>query len=305
MLSTTESRNLYGKLTNNESTDNLSLGDTLITSETKRLIAKIGGNLLETEAVGTTIANIQTYQLPNRLKKLKGVTITEGTTIWPVYESPSIKHWQEINSTGTSWTSDIPSWYRIFNRQIKFNPIPASSANVITYTFDKRYAEQGIADYTVGSIGTATQGTTTVMGNASGSTTAWTDSLEGRFILITKTNNSNSGDGEWYEISRISNATTMILRAPFEGQNIVNGTAIYTIGEIAPLPDGFHELPVYRATETYWAKNDQNRVAYFTNKAKQLEDELFNANLATDNVVAEETDEIITENPNLFIRNVG
>ena len=304
MLSYTEQRNLYGNLTNNNSTDNLNLGDTLITSETKRLIAKIGGNLLETEAVGTTVANIQTYQLPNRLKKLRGVTITEGTTIWPVYESPSITHWQQINSTGTSYTSDIPSWYRIFNRQIKFNPIPASSANVITYTFDKRYIEQGVADYAVGSIGTAVQGTTTIQGNFNGSTTVWTDSMEGRFILITKTNNSNSGDGEWYEVRTISNATTMILRAPYEGQNITNGTAIYTIGEIAPLPDGFHELPVYRAAETYWAKNDQNRVAFFTNKAALLESELFGANLASENVVAEDTGRDI-ENPNLYVRDIG
>lgn len=304
MLSYTESRNLYGKLTNNESADNLAVGDSLIAAETKRLIAKISGNLLETEAVGTTVANQQTYQLPNRLKKLRGVTITEGTTIWPIYESPSLDHWQQINSTGTSYTSDIPYWYRIFNRQIKFNPIPASSANVITYTFDKRYIEQGVADYAVGSIGTATQGTTTIQGNFNGSATGWTDSMEGRFILITKTNNTNSGDGEWYEVRTISNATTMIIRAPYEGQNVVNGTAIYTIGEIAPLPDGFHELPVYRSAETYWSKNDQARASLMGGIATRLEGELFAANLASENVVAEDISRDI-ENPNLYVRDIG
>lgn len=306
MLSFTEQRNLYGKLTNNESPDNLILGDTLITSETKRLIAKIGGNLLETEAAGTTVANKQTYPLPNKVKKLRGVTVTDGTTVWPVTESPSLKHWNELNSSGTSYTSDIPVWYRISGRKIKFWPIFASSANVITYNFDKRVVENTIADYTIGSIGTATGGTTTIMANtASGTTTAWTDSMNGRFILINKANNANTGDGEWYEISNITNATTLILATPYEGQNIVNGTAVYTIGEVSPLPDGFHELPVYRAAEIYWGKNDQIRAGLMKVSADRLENELLGANLATENVIAEDFDKDKSENPNFYIRSTN
>src|SRR3990167_3332622 len=91
MLTRDEQRNLYGNLTNNDSASNLTLGDTLIASETNRLIAKIGGNLLETEQVGTTIADNQSYRLPNRLKKLRGVTVNQGATIWPVRESPDRK----------------------------------------------------------------------------------------------------------------------------------------------------------------------------------------------------------------------
>ena len=305
MLSYTEQRNLYGKLTNNESSSNLSLGDTLITSETKRLVAKLGGNLLETEAVGTTVANRQTYQLPNRLKKLRGVTVQQGSTVWPLEESPSLDHWHALNSTGTSFTSDIPVWYRLSGRQIKIWPIPASSANVITYNFDKRVIENAVADYTVGSVGTATGGTTTIMANTSGTATGWTDSMEGRFILVSKSNNANTGDGEWYEISRVSNSTTMILTAPYEGQNIVSGTAVYVIGEVSPLPDGFHELPVYRSAEIYWGKNDEVRADRMRITADRLENELFAANLASQDVVAEDFDRDNFENPNLFIRSTN
>ena len=305
MLSFTESRNLYGKLTNNESSSNLSLGDTLITSETKRLIAKIGGNLLETEAVGTTVANQQAYQLPNRLKKLRGITIQEGSTIWTLGESPSLEHWNEINSAGTSYIS-TPIWYRIFGRKIKLCPIPSSSANVITYNFDRRVVENSVADYSVGTVGTATAGTTTIMANtASGTTTAWTDSMEGRFILVSKSNNSNTGDGEWYEISKVSNATTIVLTTSYEGQNIVNGTAVYVLGEVSPLPDGFHELPVYRSAEIYWGKNDEARKTAMQTTADRLESELFAANLATQDVVIEDFDENNFENPNLYTRSIN
>lgn len=304
MLSNSEQRDLYGKLTNNESSTNLTLGDTLITSETKRIIAKIGGNLLESEATGTTVANTQTYRLPNRVKKLRGITVQQGTTIWPLTESPSITHWNELNSAGTSYAADTPIWYRAFGRSVKFWPIPASSANVINYQFDKRYVENSVLDYTVGSIGTATQGTTVIQGNASGSTTAWTDSMEGRFILINKTNNVNSGDGEWYEIRAVSNATTLILQTPYDGQNIVNGTAIYTIGEIAPLPDGFHELPVYRAAEIYWSKNNEVRAGLMRGIADRLEEELENANEETTDVVISDEDGGL-DNPNNYVSNIG
>jgi hypothetical protein len=125
--------------------------------------------------------------------------------------------------------------------------------------------------------------------------------MAGRFIRITESDTANKGDGEWYEISSVASATSLTLVKPYTGTAISAGNAAYTIGQMPPLPDGYHELPVYRAVAHYYAKNDQERSAYF----KGLADELY-AQLetefgsATESVVIEDANEG-RENPNLFI----
>lgn len=304
MLSRTEQRNLYGKLTNNESSSNLSLGDTLIDSETRRIISKVDSNLLHDVTTGTTIANVQNYPLPGNLKKLRSVTIDQGTTRWPVLESPNRDHWNELNIVSpTSYTSNVPVYYYIIGREIYIWPTPGTASQTIIYDYDKKLNEQMADDYTVGSIATVTTGSTNILANTSGTSLLWTDSMAGRYLQITKTNNANSGDGEWYEIKEVSNATTIVLKTNYQGQAITSGTATYIIGEISPLPDGFHELPVYRAAEIYWSKNNEIRAGLMRDIADRLESELKNANEETTNVIINEDVERV--NGNNYPRNIG
>lgn len=298
MLTYTSSRNLYGKLTNNESSANLLLGDTLINAETRRLLRKLGSKALERTTTFATGTSVQYYAKPARMKKIKNITITTGTTKWPIKESPTREHWDKLNQT-TGYTSSIPEWFYSRANDIGFWPIPANNTGTVEIVFDILQKDLGIPDYSTGTITTATNGTTQIIGSG----TNWTSNLAGLFLRISGTAvASNIGDHEWYEISSVTNGTTLVLARNYEGANISSGTATYVIGQVSLLPDGYHELPVYRATSIYYSKIDQNRYQLFKSMADSMESELFaDAGSDTMNVSIEETDELETTNPNLQI----
>lgn len=296
MLTYTGQRNLYGQLTNNQQTANLSLGDTIIQLVTRNLVRKLSGNLLKRSATGTTVASTQKYDIPARVKKLRQVTITVGGNAYPVKFVPSEDFWAKLNET--TYTSDIPIWARILNGQIYFWPTPASSSNTITYIYDIMQKDLTIADYTTGSIVSIANGAKAVIGTG----TSWTSQMAGRWIRITDSDTANTGDGEWYEIASVTDTTHLTLSKNYTGTSIAAGTAAYTIGQVSILPDGYHELPVFRAVQVYYSKIDQNRFAYFKNLADNLEADLIadHGNETTSPVV-EEGDEEDIENPNLYI----
>lgn len=97
--------------------------------------------------------------------------------------------------------------------------------------------------------------------------------MAGRYILITDSNTANTGDGEWYEISSVTNATTLVLVNGYNGTSIAAGSAAYTIGQMSFLPDGYQELPIYRALVNYFTTYQDE-----TDKAKMykvMADELY------------------------------
>ena len=305
MLTFTGQRNLYGELTTGTANiDNLNFGDRIINAETRRLVSKMSDNLLHRTYTGSAVINQQFYEIPNRLKKVRGVTFTIGSNVQYVRKVPNRRFWDQLNtSTATAYTSDFPEWFYPIRRTAGFWPTPSSGSAVITWDGDARHIDLTIADYTTGTITTATSGTTRIVG----SSTSWTDPMKGRYLSINKSNTNNSdGDGDYYEIASIVDASNLDLSKPYQGESITGGAATYLIGEVSELPDGFHELPVYKGAEFYYSKSDQVRKEYFKGLADNLEDELFNANDPTDDVVVEETDEYDTpNNPNNFPRSIG
>jgi len=302
-LTYTGQRNLYGDLTTGtNNSDNLTLGDTLINAETRRIVAKIGDHLLHTTGTAQAVANRQAYELPNRVKKLRGVTFNIGSNTQQLRRSPSRKHWDSLNtSNATAYTSDFPEWYYLINRQIHYWPTPASASAVITYDYDKVFINLSVADYNTGTVNQATNGSTILVGSG----TTWGSAMVGRFVQIVKSNTfNNDGDGDFYEISLVPTTTQISLKKPYEGHSFTGGAATYLIGELSPLPEGFHELPVYRAVEFYYSKTDQNRSQYFRQLADDLESQLMAANEPSQLVTVEE-DEDIDNNPNLYPRSIG
>lgn len=299
ILTYTGQRDLYGKLTNNETSANKTLGDTLISSDSARLVRKAGGKLLERTATDTTTASTQSYELPAKLKKLKKSTITVGTTVYPVKFSPSLDHWLSVNRIG-SYTSDIPEWAYVRNRTILFFPTPATTSNTITHYYEIMQKEQAIADYTTGGILTATNGSKAIVGTG----TSFTAAMAGMWIRITESSTANKGDGVWYEIASVTDTTNLTLVKKYEGVSIAAGNAAYTIGEVSVLSAaGYGTLPVYRAVEIYYSKIDQSRAAYFKSMADDLESEFLTemGSGETTDVVLEDTDEN-PPNPNLYVR---
>ena len=297
MLTYTGQRNLYGTLTNDKSSANLTNGDTFINAETRRLVSKLSGGSLENTTTITTGTATAAYYIPNFVGKVRSATIATGSTTWPIKISPNRKHWEQLNET--SYESDIPMWLYVLGSQIHFWPTPATKGNTITFDYDKKHIALSVADYTTGNIWTTTNGSAVVVGTA----TSWTAAMDGRYLQISKSNTvAANGDGDWYEISSVEDTTHLTITRIYQGDTIASGSASYAIGEVSVLPDGFQELPVYRATEIYYSGKDEKRSALFKNMADEMERQLIqdNGNKA-DSVTVEETEQANETNPNLYI----
>lgn len=259
-------RNLYGTLTNNSSTSNLTLGDQFLNDAIRSINSVRDWPHLYRTATDTTVASQQSYPLPGEAEKLQYVTMTIGTTVYTPREIEDRQMWEALNQS-TSQTSSIPEFYFIFNSKVYFYPTPSAASNTITFYYKKAQKDLSITDYTTGTITTATQGSTAIVG--SGST--WTVKMAGRYLRITDSDTANTGDGFWYEISAAPTATTITLLREYAGTSIAAGSASYTIGQLPLLPEAYHDLPVYKACENYFTsvEPDANLAALYYKKYEE------------------------------------
>ena len=268
MFTYTGLRNLFGDLTNNSSSANLTLGDTLINNFTRQIVGGHDFDFLEKSVTMSTVASQQFYNLPFDYEKLINVTVTISSTVYTPKPCYSRVKWDELNTT-TSITSDIPQEYFIFNGQLGFYPKPASATtNAITFIFKRAVRDLSIADYTTGGIITAVNASTALVGTG----TTWTVSMAGRYLRITESDTASKGDGFWYEISSSGTATTITLVKGYNGTAITSGNAAYTIGQVSILPETYQILPVYMAAELFFTsiQPDQTRAALYKNLGKEL-----------------------------------
>jgi len=287
-------RNQFGKLTNNTSTDNLILGDELINDSLRYLSTKYYFNERSTSVPGGTISNTQSYNLPYNIKQLINVYITVGTIRYQLTEAPTRAFWDSLNFV--PYTSDIPQYYFIFNKQCHIFPKPSTSGNPITYNFKIRLRDLSQPDYTTGTV-VATNGSETI----TGTDTVFTRDMEGRWIQIT----APTGDNNWYEIATWVSGTELTLVNQYEGDTTIS--TAYTIGEMPLLPEDYQDLPIYRACSIYFTTRvpDPTRADIF--------DKLYNDGFAKldaeygskSNSVAITPNDTEVINPNLFTRNLS
>lgn len=247
MLSYTGRRNLFGTLTQNTTSANLTVGDTLINASEKRILGLNQWPFLQVSDTKATTATTQFYQIPRKIGKLETLTITVNSVVYSPKQVSSEADWQRIVQTAQS--GDIPQYFYQRGGQVGIFPTPATSSNTITFYGRTIPKDLSVADYTTGTITSIAAGATTVTG--SGST--WTDGMVGRFIKIADGSAANLGDGQWYEIASRTSNTVIELVKPYAGTSISAGSATYTIGQMSPLPETYHELPVYDAVKTYFA----------------------------------------------------
>lgn len=243
-------RGLFGSLANNSSTTNLTLGDQLINDAYRSICASQDWDFLQKTATASTVASTQFYDLPFDCDKVMDVKITNGTTVYSPEEVGSRDLWDRINST-TSVTAVEPIYWFVFNNQLGFYPAPSSAiTNGITFTYRQRVADLNVADYSTGTVDAVTNGSTTVTGSG----TTWTSPMAGRWIRITKSNTAASaGDHMWYQISSVTNSTTLVLARAYNGTTLSAGAgAAYLIGQMPIFPEAFQTLPVYRALKIYF-----------------------------------------------------
>lgn len=266
MLTYTGRRTIFGNLTENNASDNLTFGDTIMNNADRKVLNMANWDFMEGTFTRTTVASQQNYELAQDYKRLVASPyITVSSTRYTMKQAPNRKFWDDLNIV--SRTSDIPEWFFIFGRELLIYPAPASSSNTITIPYEKRHIDLTIADYTTGTIVSIANAATTLTGSG----TTWTAKMAGRYVRIDDSNTANTGDGQWYKILSRTSDTVIELDWPYQGTTITGGSGTYNIGQVSQLPEDFQMLPVYKAAQIYWAKEgDRSKTISF----KELYDEL-------------------------------
>lgn len=213
-----------------------------------------GGKLRFLEATKdmTTVANQESYQIPNGFRKLIDLQIYSGSgsssdTIYAPEMVFDPTKWKNIQQFKLG-TADTPYFTYVENTTYKIQPIPATTGNLIRLRGRLQTRDLSIADYTAGTIVSIANGATAVVGSG----TTWTADMVGRYIQITQTTAAGGGDGFWYQIGSYTSATSIGLTKPYEGTTISGGSATYTIGQCSVIPEAYDIGAVYRASALYW-----------------------------------------------------
>ncbi len=255
-------RNLVGTMINSTNSTVLTNMDQYINDSIRTMCNLQGGKLrfLESTSNMSTVADQETYQIPNKYRKLIDMYIYSGSG-----SSSDTIYMPEMVFDPTKWkliqayrlgTQDVPYFTYVENTTFKIQPIPSSTGNLIILRGRLQVRDLSIADYTTGTIVSIANGGTAVVGSG----TTWTADMVGRYIRITETTAANGGDGFWYQIGSYTSATVIGLTKPYEGTSISAGSAVYTIGQCSVIPEAYDVGIVYRSVALYWQQqNDLTR----------------------------------------------
>jgi hypothetical protein len=263
MKSYTQGRNLYGTLTKNANAANLTLGDERANDYYRRLLSKRDWPFVHRLRTATTVAATQFVNLPYDVEQVESLYVTVSTTRYVPKLITSREEWDIIN-LNTTTTSDIPVYAYIYNGQVGLWPIPAAGGNIISINGKIRPINLSIPDITSTTITTLANGGTALTVNS-----GLTVQMAGFWINPTFSTTANTGDGQWYELSSVTNGTTAVLVRGYGGQSITAGTAACTIGQFPLLPSGFHDLPWILAAADYWDKEEDPRADKFRAQAAE------------------------------------
>ena len=297
MKSYTTLRTLYGKLTKNSSTTNLTLGDEVINDEHRHLCAMRDFAFLHRARTLTTGASTQFKALPYDIDTVESVSVTVSSKIYTPKLMHSREEWDILNEI--AFTSDFPEYAFVYNGQLGLWPTPATAGNTITVNGKIRPIDLNTADITSTTITTLANGSAALTVSA-----GLTAQMVGFWIRPTYSTTANTGDGQWYEISAIGGATTATLVRAYGGVSIAVGTAPCTIGQMPLLPEAFHDLPVWKAASDYWYKEgDVNRGSTYEKKYDSNVKDLIAqySSYVTDPVLQEGLDDRDIINPNLTV----
>jgi len=264
MKTYTQLRNLTAKYCHVNTADTTAMDtiDSNVNDSIRTICNLQGGKLRFLEATKdmTTVADQESYQIPNGFRKLIDLMIYSGSgaasdTIYSPEMVFDPTKWKLIQQYRLG-TSDVPYFTYVENTTYKIQPIPATTGNLIRLRGRLQTRDLSIADYTTGTIVSIANAGTAVVGSG----TTWTADMVGRYIQITQTTAANGGDGFWYQIGSYTSATSIGLTKPYEGTSIAAGSAAYTIGQCSAIPEAYDVGIVYRATALYWDnQNDLTR----------------------------------------------
>lgn len=238
--------------------------------------------------------------LPQYVDRVFSVTVTVGTYTYSPKECPSREMWDKLNMTTVS--SDIPTWWFVYDGKVGLFPKPSTSSNTITINGKRLAKDLSVADYTTGGVITAVVDSPTLTGTG----TTWATSMAGRWIRITESDTTNKGDGFWYQILSVASSTSLTLVRPYKGTAITGGNAAYTISQCSLMPEQYQDLPIYGALRTYFTSvvpetpKAQLYGGMYAEMYKTLEEDMSvkNQSMVIDDGTGRD---LSMQNPNLFI----
>lgn len=247
----------YQSLTNDTTTDNQTFGAITLNDSIRTICNLQGGKLrfLESTSNMATVASQESYQIPNKYRKLIDMYVYSGSgsstdTIYAPEMVFDPVRWKTILQYRLG-TQNVPYFTYVENTSYKIQPIPASTGNLIVLRGRLQLKDLTIADVTNVTVTSITNGATAMV--VSGSMTA---DMVGRYIQITETTAANGGDGQWYEIGSYASSTSIGLTKPYEGTTIAAGTAASTIGQVPIIPQAYQPAILYRAVAIYWQRQN-------------------------------------------------
>jgi len=287
---------LYGVDTKNTTTANLSYGDEIMNDFYRKLLAKADWPFLHRLRTATTVASTTFVALPYDVDQVESVFVTVGTTRYNPRPAPNRQFWDRLHYSVQ--TSDTPQYWFVYNGEIGLWPRPSTAGNTISLNAKVRVIDLNTADITTTTITTLANASTALTVSA-----GLTVQMAGFWIRPTYATTANSGDGNWYELSSVTNATTGTLVRNYGGTSIAAGTAACTIAQISLLPEAFQDLPELFAAYKYWSKEKDSRAADFKSMLNEGISGLFNAYGFNDlsMVVDSGDDDASIINPNLTI----
>jgi hypothetical protein len=122
------------------STSAADLGGGFIVDITRQILQSRDWYFLETTSTATTTAGTGTYTLPSDLRKLRTVTLTTGTTAYPLKEITSRNDWNYIIQQ--PYSSDVGEYYYVEDNTVTIWPTPSTTGETITYNYRRTFADQ-------------------------------------------------------------------------------------------------------------------------------------------------------------------
>lgn len=241
MLSFTERRNTFGDLSGDSSSANLAIGDKNMNIIEKKILSSYAWPFLDKQFTTVTDSSNQFIILPQYIDRVSSVTVTVGTYTYSPRECQSREMWDRLNMTTV--TSNIPTWWFVYDGKLGLFPKPSTSSNTVTINGKQLAKDLSITDYSTGTIATTVVGSATVTGGG----TSWAASMAGRWLRITESDTTNKGDGFWYQILSVASTTSLTLVRPYVGTAITAGSAAYTISQCSLMPEQYQDLPMYWA----------------------------------------------------------
>lgn len=206
----------------------------------------------DAERTFSTVASQQYYQMPEDAIRIKSITITVGSIVYPVTEIVDEELWQQLNRR--SQTSAVPEYYFVKGSdQYGIWPTPsASGTNNGLLTFERAMRDMTQDDYTTGSIQVVNNSAAVI-----GTTTVFTAAMVGRTLFVDPT--GATGDGAGYKIASFTDTTHITLENNYAG--ISGSGKSYIIGEVPDIPEEFHESLIDYAGYRYYRRRKDLQTA--------------------------------------------